>query len=444
MLKRVLWIGIPLLLLGGLYVLAQARPVPVDVAVIARGAIRSFVEEEGRTRVPERFVVSAPVGGRLLRVDLEEGDAVEQGQVVARVDPLPMKSAIAEVEAQIRALRQRIAGVDTKTPKPEEIERAQVLENQASEALEVALRELERAKSDWERFQKDRVRAERLAEERLIPDAELDAAVAAEQSAHEQVRAQEVRIKIARLAISATHLNRTTLEARMGDFVWEQKAYEQQIQALDASLETLRDDLARAEIVAPTSGIVLRLLQESETVVLPGTPLLEIGELSHLEVEVDYLSEDAAHMRPGMPAEIYGRALGGRVLRGRIDRIRPSAFEKISSLGVEQQRVYVIIAFDPADTGLGDRFRVEARVILEERDDVVLVPEGALFRQGDAWHVFLVEGDAVRLARVETGLRNGRVREVREGLEPGARVVLHPGDALEDGTRIKILEVVGG
>ena len=257
------------------------------------------------------------------------------------------------------------------------------------------------------------------------------------------MRAQEVRIKIAQLAISATQLNRTTIEARLDDFAWEEKAYEQQIQALKASLETLRDDLQRAEITAPTSGVVLRLLQESETVVAPGTPLLEIGDLSKLEVEVDFLSEDAAHMRAGMRAEVYGRALGDRVLAGRVDRIHPSAFEKISSLGVEQQRVYVIVAFDPEDTGLGDRFRVEARVILEERSDVVLVPEGALFRQQDAWHVFVVDGEAVRLRRVETGLRNGRVREALDGLAAGDRVVLHPGDALEEGTRVKVLEEVG-
>ena len=443
MLKRVLWIGIPLLLLGALYVLAQGRSVPVDVAVIGRGPIRSYVEEEGRTRVLDRFVVSAPVGGRLYRVDLDEGDAVESGQVLARVDPLALRSAVAEVEAEIRAMRQRMAGVETKIPKQEEIQRAKVLEDQASESLEVAVRELERAKANWARFVKDLARAQKLAEAKLIPDAELDAAVAAEQTAHEQVRVQEVRIKIARLAISATHLNRTTLEARLDDYAWEEKAYEQQIAALDASLETLRDDLVRTEIVAPASGVVLRRIQESETVVAAGTPLLEIGDLKHLEVEVDYLSEDAAHMRPGMEAEVYGRALGHRVLPGKIDRIHPSAFEKISSLGVEQQRVYVIIAFDPADTGLGDRFRVEARVILEERADVVLVPEGALFRQDDAWHVFVVEGETVQLRKVETGLRNGRVREVLEGLEQGVRVVLHPGDALETGTKVKVLEEVG-
>lgn len=311
MLKGVLWIGIPLLLLGALYVLAQARPVPVDVGVVGRGPIRSFVEEEGRTRVLERYVVSAPLGGRLLRVDLEEGDAVEKGQLLAQVDPLPLKSAVAEVEAEIRAMRQRIAGVGTKVPKPEEIERAKVLEETAAESLEVALRELDRAKVSWERHEKDLQRAKQLAEERLIPDAELDAAVAAEQTAHEQVRAQEVRIKIARLAIAATHLNRTTLEARLTDFEWEEKAYEQQIQALNASLEKLRDDLQRTEIVAPTSGVVLRLVQESETVVVPGTPLLMLIWMFVLDLVKLALYRKLAHGEHRHP-RWYTRFLRGR------------------------------------------------------------------------------------------------------------------------------------
>ncbi len=144
-------------------------------------------------------------------------------------------------------------------------------------------------------------------------------------------------------------------------------------------------------------------------------------------------------MRPGMPAEIFGRALGERVIPGKIERIHPSAFEKISSLGVEQQRVKVIVAFDATDAGLGDLFRVEVRVILEERDDVVLVPEGALFRHRSAWQVFVVKGDTADLRRVETGIRDGRFREIISGLAAGETVVLHPGDAVTEGVRVKAL-----
>jgi HlyD family secretion protein len=149
----------------------------------------------------------------------------------------------------------------------------------------------------------------------------------------------------------------------------------------------------------------------------------------------DFLSEDAAHMREGMLAEIFGRALGDRVIAGKVKRIHPSAFEKISSLGVEQQRVTVVVGFAGGEVPLGDRFRVEVRVVLDERADALLVPEGALFRLGAEWHAFAVEGGRARRRRVETGLRDGRRREVVQGLREGETVVVHP-ESIEEGTRV--------
>ena len=170
----------------------------------------------------------------------------------------------------------------------------------------------------------------------------------------------------------------------------------------------------------------------------PGTRILEIGLLSRLEVEAEFLSEDAAHMKVGMPAEIFGRALGDRALPARVKRIYPSAFKKISSLGVEQQRVKVIVDFEGAT--LGDRYRVEVRVILERREDAVLVPEGALFRHEGRWHVFKIVDGVPRLTRVDTGLRDGRRREVLSGLVTGDQVILHPDSTLEDGAPIEPLK----
>jgi HlyD family secretion protein len=183
---------------------------------------------------------------------------------------------------------------------------------------------------------------------------------------------------------------------------------------------------------------VLNVLLESEQVVAVGTPLLEIGDLRQLEVEADFLSEDAAHMRAGMPAEIFGRALGNEVIQGKIRRIHPAAFEKISSLGVEQQRVTVVVGFEPGQVPLGDRYRVEVRVVLDERGDALLVPEGALFRRVGKWHVFVVEGGRARLRAVETGLRDGRRREILQGLREGETLVLHP-ESIDDGARVEPL-----
>ncbi|MHC4550322.1 MAG: efflux RND transporter periplasmic adaptor subunit [Planctomycetota bacterium] len=438
-LKRFLWLAVVVVVVVVLWLYGKTRPLSVDMAEVTRGPVRAFVEEEGKTRVVERFVVSAPVAGRLKRVRLEEGDLVAQDDVVGEIDPLPLRSQVAEAEAQIRALKHRIEGVGTKRPKEAELERARLLEEKAKDSLTVARRELEGAKAELVKAEKDLTRARALLKSGSGTPEELDRAEAVERQARERMRAYEVRVKISELEITARQLDTAILRARLRDFDWEEKDYTAQIAALESSLEKLRDDLQRTKIYAPVAGIVLNKYQESEQVVAAGTALLEIGNLAQLEVEADFLSEDVAHMRVGMTAEIFGRALGDRVIAGKIARIYPSAFKKISSLGVEQQRVIVVVAFAKGEVPLGDRFRIEVRVILDRRGEAVLVPEGALFRHRRGWHVFKVEGGTARLTAVETGLRDGRVREVTRGLQAGDRVVLHPADALEDGARVAAL-----
>jgi len=439
-LKRVSLIAVLIVVVVVLWLVAGAQPVPVDQGEVARGPVRSFVEEEGKTRVVERFVVSAPVAGRLQRVTLEEGDTVKKGDVVGEIDPLPLRSQVDRAEANIRALKHRLDGVETKRPKEAELERAKVLEEKAKDSLDVAGRELEVAKAELVRAGRTFKRGQALVKSGSVTPEELDRVEAAERQARERVLAQEVRVQIGQLEITARKLDTRILTARLRDFDWEEKDYTAQIAALESSLKKLRDDLHRTTIYAPVDGTVLNKYQESEQVVAAGTPLVELGNLAQLEVEADFLSEDVAHMKVGMTAEIFGRALGDKVIAGKIQRIYPSAFRKISSLGVEQQRVIVVVAFEKGAVPLGDRYRIEVRVILDRRDDAVLVPEGALFRHRRKWHVFRIEENTARLAPVETGLRDGRVREVLDGLAPGDRLILHPDDSIEDGAKVEALQ----
>ncbi|MHC4730545.1 MAG: efflux RND transporter periplasmic adaptor subunit [Planctomycetota bacterium] len=439
-LKRVSLIAVLIVVVVVIWLLAGAQPVPVDVGDVTRGPVRSFVEEEGKTRVVERFVVSVPVAGRLQRVTLEEGDTVTKGDVVGEVDPLPLRSQVSHAEANIQALKHRIEGVETKRPKEAELERAKVLEEKAEDSLDVARRELEVAKAEVVKVERTLKRAQALVKSGSVTPEELDRVEAADRQARERLLAQEVRVQIGELEITARKLDTAILTARLRDYDWEEKDYTAQIAALESSLKKLRDDLQRTKIYAPVDGTVLNKYQESEQVVAAGTPFLELGDLSRLEVEADFLSEDVAHMRVGMTAEIFGRALGDRVIAGKIQRIYPSAFKKISSLGVEQQRVIVVVAFEKGAVPLGDRFRIEVRVILDQRADAVLVPEGALFRHRRRWHVFRIEENTARLAPVETGLRDGRVREVLDGLAPGPSLILHPDDSIHDGTRVEPLQ----
>jgi len=436
--RKVAWIAAALALLGAAWFLLRPAAVKVDFARVARGPIRETVEEEGRTRVVDRYLVSMPVAGRVRRIGLKEGASVGEGEVVAEIDPLELKGRVAETEAKIDAIRHRKEGVQTKLPKEEERERARILEAQATEALDVAKRELEASRASLVKAQKDLQRTKAALETGTGSSEDVDSAVAEEVRAREEVRACEVRVQIRELEIRATKLDTEILEARLKDYEWEEKDYAAQIAALDASLATLKDDFSRTRISSPVTGTVLNVFLESEQVVQAGTSLLEVGDLRQLEVEADFLSEDAAHMRAGMPAEIFGRALGDRVIPGKVRRIHPSAFMKISSLGVEQQRVTVVVGFGPGEVPLGDRFRVEVRVVLDERADVLLVPEGALFRALGDWHAFAVEGGRARERKVETGLRDGRRREVLSGLREGETVVLHP-ESIDDGTKVEAL-----
>lgn len=435
------WWWIVLLAAGtvGAWWLSRPTPVHVDVATVVRGPARASVEEEGRTRVIDRFVVSATVTGRLLRVELEEGDPVEKDVPVALIDPLPLQSRVDEIEAQIRAIEQRIDGVGTKKPKPEELEKARVLEQTASESLTVAERGLTELQVILDQAEKDLERLRELRRKERISAAELENADTAARQARARVLAQQDRLRIRRLAISVAKLEYAVLQARRSDFDWEEKVYREQVEGLKATLRSITADLKRTQIAAPVSGTVLTVHRKSEQVVQAGAPILEVADLDRLEVEAEFLSEDAAHMREGMVAEVFGRALGERVIVGVVQKIEPRAFEKVSSLGVEQQRVNVIVEFDAKGLGLGDGFRVEVRVILDRHENALLVPEGALFRERGSWHVFRVEdGKAVRTA-VETGIQDGRSREILSGLQEGAVVIVHPGDAVENGRRVESL-----
>jgi HlyD family secretion protein len=415
---------------------SATRPVEVETAEIVRGPIRSSVEEDGETRVVDRYVVSAPVSGRLLRVEVEEDQRVEADEVVARIDSTPLDAQVEEAEARIAALKRQIEGADRKRPKPEEIERAEVQEESAAAAREVAARELEEAKAAAEQARREVVRAEDLYEERTISSSQKEEAELAHTRAVAALRAKERLVRIRELEHEAAVLSTKILKESVHDVDWEEEYYRAQIEAVSAELKAVRDDRERTEVKAPASGKVLRRHIESETVVAAGTPILEIGDTTRLEVEVDFLSEDAAHMREGMPVEISGRALGDEVVEGEISKIYPSAFEKVSSLGVEQQRVTVIAGFDAKGTGLGDRFSVDVRVILEEKDDVVLVPVSALSRTPDGdWQAFRLANGRVELVTVKTGLRDGFRCEVLEGLGEGDEVVVYPEPDLENGDR---------
>ncbi len=385
-------LGAALLVVAALVWFFWPETMPVDLATVTRGPLVVSVEEDGRTRVMERYVISAPLAGNMLRVNLEAGDEVSAGQVVAWItpraaDPLDPR-AFAEAQARVSAARSAV--------------------QQAGAVVASREAELARAARDVDRLRP-------LVDAGAATQRELDDAVTAQRVAEQALEAAQFGQRIAE---------------------YELETAEAAAQRLSPQADPQADTLFAVE--APCDGRVLRVMQESETVVTPGTPILEVGDPSQLEVEVDVLSNDAVLIEPGARVELV-RWGGGDVLPGRVRLVEPSGFTKISALGVEEQRVNVIIDFVNAEGRhrLGDQFRVVARIVTWEADDVLQVPMGALFRSGDQWAVFRMAEGRAMLQPVAIGQMSTIAGQVLDGLAEGDQVVLHPSDRIEPGVRIE-------
>lgn len=368
------------------------RPVLVEFAEVARRPLEVAVEEEGRTRVKDRYVLYAPVAGYLRRVTLEPGDVVQAGQPVAWLDPLPAATldprARAEAEARLAAMRSAL--------------------QQAREAQGQAAAEARLAAEEFAR------RQDMLARQ-LIARSEFDQAESRRDATAAAARAAASAVDVARHEVEAAEAVLSYAGAMAGGEALEPIA-----------------------LRAPVDGRVLKRLQESAGVVAAGQPLVEVGDTRALEVEVEVLSRDAVRIEPGGRVE-FERWGGGEALEGRVRVIEPAGFTKISALGVEEQRVLVIAdLLDPSQAWqrLGDGYRVEARFITWAQDDALTAPASALFRRGDAWEAFVAEDGRARRVSVTPGRSSGLVTQIVAGLEDGQTVIVHPPEEVEDGVRV--------
>jgi HlyD family secretion protein len=385
-------LALAVLLVVGLVVVAWIpNPVEVEVAEVTRGPLVVTVNEDGRTRVKDRYIVSAPITGNLARLELEAGDTIEEGQVLARLVPLPPPLLDSRTRAEAKA----------------RVDAAQAATRQAQAAVNRARYERDFAKQESER-------ALAVVQQGGLARSDADRAVSTYRSAQEQLSSANFGARVAEHQLKLAQTALLQLSGRA-------------------------EDSEQLEIISPVAGQVLKVFQESEGVVQGGTPIVEVGDPAALEIVVDVLSQDATRIPNGAPAKI--ERWGGKTpLNGHVRVVEPSAFTKLSALGVEEQRVNVIIALDEEHdrwATLGDGYRVEARVSVWEGKDVLRVPASAVFRSEEAWATFQVEEGTAVLREVQIGETSGLETEVISGLEEGDIVIAYPSDSVRDGVSVK-------
>jgi HlyD family secretion protein len=367
-------------------------PALVDAAGIGRGRLMVTVNEDGRTRIRDRYIVSAPLNGRLQRIELRAGDRVQSGEtIIATIEPsdpsLLDPRALAEAKLRVQAAEARLKRADPELTR-------------AAAELEFAQQQL--------RLRRD------AAELNAVSQQALEEAQLLERTRAAELRAAEYNHEIAQyeLQLAEAALSRTQADGEQG---------------------------AGMEIRSPITGRVLRVIEESATIVQPGMPLVELGDPQDLEVVVDVLSRDAVRIQPG--ARVILEHWGGEhPLEARVRLVEPAGFTKISALGVEEQRVNIIIDLVdvPQAGNLGDGYRVEARIVVWEDPDALQVPIGALFRVQAQWSVYLVENDRAVSRPVDLGHRTDASAQVLGGLAPGDVVILHPSDSIQSGARVRL------
>ena len=370
----------------------RPRPIEVETAVVSSGPMSVFVLEEGKTRIRHRHTISPPVAGMLERIPLRAGEKIEAGKtVLATIHPAPSNfldpRTMAEAEARVQAA-------------------------QANQQLRAA--QQERAQSALELANKEKARLQLLLKTGAISVREMDQAANAVELLLRELNAARFAVQVSDYELAqaqaAARQAGDTTSGKIGPFV----------------------------LKAPVDGFVLNVFEESARAVTPGLPLMEVGDPADLEAEIEMLSSDAVSVQAG--AEVTIEKWGGdTTLRGRVSLVEPGGSTKFSALGVEEQRVKVRVDFldqPPPGKWLGDRFRVEARIITWKADPVLQVPSGALFRRGDDWMAFLLEDGKASAVQVSAGHNNGLQAEVKSGLALGQTVLLHPPDKVTDGRAV--------
>jgi HlyD family secretion protein len=364
----------------------RPQPIQVEGGAATEGPLQVTVDEDGETRAHDRFTLSSPVAGHLSRIEFHEGDQVGPDDVLATISPVPLDvREIAEIRARVHS--------------------AEARKREADE-------QLAQAENEYRQATRDMNRARLLAQDHIIATQALEQAESKQTNGAKEVEAAKSRVQAALADIERERAGLVWLEARRGE----------------GKLVPIRP---------PVPCRILRILEKSERVVPFGTPLIVLSNPKKIEIVMDLLSTDAVKVKPGASVLIENWG-GSRPLCAKVRVVEPYGYTKVSALGIEEQRVDVIADFVDTPNGLGDGYRVDARIVIWEGRNVVKIPASALFRVGQQWSVFAIQDGRARLLPVDVGHRNASEAEILKGLEKDVQVILHPANDVQDGARVTV------
>ena len=391
------WIGGALLLAAAaalVWAVYRPRPLQVEVTTVTTGCFEQSIEEDGRLRLKSRYVITAPTPAELLRPTLKVGDSVRAGEVVATL--MPVAPQMIDVRTRT-VLQQRVGSADA--------------------ARRAAAAQVQRAQTALAQATLEAERAAKLAQDNFISVAARDQAELARQAAQQALTAAMAEQGMADFALAEARAALSRAEPAAGG-----------------------DAKGRWELKSPVDGQVLKLYLDSAAPVTAGQPLLDIGNIAAMEAVIDVLSGEVRQIQPGAPVQLSPGS-GAATITGQVTRIEPVAFTKVSALGIEEQRVNVIVSLEaaaPEAQRLGDGFRIDARISLFKQANALLVPTAALVRDGEQWRVFVVEASRARARTVQLQDRNSDLAWLKEGLRAGETVLLYPGSMIADGQAVRV------
>ncbi len=418
---------------------------PVEAAAARHGSIAEFIEERGKTRLPQTYNITMPFDGRIAPIEIVEGTSVNKDQIVAQVLPSDLQLNVEEATAAVDRLKASIVENDDASVETTGLKQTVNFVVSMDRAVEAAKARVEAGKAKSEYAASNLARVRRLRATNTVTDDDFERAQLEQVQASVDYQEDLLVLRGMEAMQAATALMPTAVKQYIDRKTLTHDVLKMQLEEAKVRWKEADRDRKRGDLRSPIEGVVLDRSMSDERQVSAGTVLLKIGRLEDLEIEADILSQDVVNVKEKDNVEITGPAIGPVPANGKVKRIYPAGFTKTSSLGVEQQRVKVIIGFDPKDLdrvrnerGLGVDYRVRVKIFTVQKNDALIVPRSALFRSGDGgWQLFVIRSGKVQLQPVKVGLMNDEHVEIMEGVQTNEEVVLAPETSLRDGMRVK-------